>query len=254
MLTANINPVDNSNHSHGRCSTANNACTTISTVTPQWSSPLPQYYRVLHFRYCGLPVVTEVLPLYPLPCRSVVSHLQMCYCRLAQSLFRFQWSNAGSSQVQRQQSVKLTGLVIDSLTDWLSRCLQRVDFTCTSVCVSSCPPPSLLNMPTGAVPLSLMMQQNNLALMRSVLLCIVAVYDWLITWLICIVAATINVSDHQYEATLSCDRQGHALLTFLYCCRTCRVELTSSFYPEHQLACCSLSSTENLLIFLHQID
>ena len=117
MLTANINPVDNSNHSHGRCSTANNACTTISTVTPQWSSPLPQYYRVLHFRYCGLPVVTEVLPLYPLPCRSVVSHLQMCYCRLAQSLFRFQWSNAGSSQVQRQQSVKLTGLVIDSLTD-----------------------------------------------------------------------------------------------------------------------------------------
>ena len=33
------------------------------------------------------------------------------------------------------------------------------------------------------------------------------------TWLICVAAATINVSDHQYEATLSCDGQGHALLT-----------------------------------------
>jgi len=38
-----------------------------------------------------------------------------------------------------------------------------------SVCVCRCPPPSLLNMPTGVMPLSLMMQQNNLALMRSVL-------------------------------------------------------------------------------------
>jgi len=33
------------------------------------------------------------------------------------------------------------------------------------------------------------------------------------TWLICVAAATINVSDHQHEATLSCDEQGHALLT-----------------------------------------
>ena len=33
------------------------------------------------------------------------------------------------------------------------------------------------------------------------------------TWLICVAAVTINVSDHQYEATLSCDGQGHALLT-----------------------------------------
>ena len=37
------------------------------------------------------------------------------------------------------------------------------------VCVCSCPPPSLLSMPTGVMPLSLMMQQNNLALMRSLL-------------------------------------------------------------------------------------
>jgi len=37
-----------------------------------------------------------------------------------------------------------------------------------SVCMSRLPPPSLLNMSTGVTPLSLMMQQNNLALMRSV--------------------------------------------------------------------------------------
>lgn len=32
-----------------------------------------------------------------------------------------------------------------------------------------CPPPSLLNMPTGVMPLSLMMQQNNLALMSGLM-------------------------------------------------------------------------------------
>ena len=42
----------------------------------------------------------------------------------------------------------------------------------------------------------------------------------------------------------------------IYCCRICCVELTSSFYPKHQLACCFLSSTQNLQLtyFPHQID
>jgi len=47
------------------------------------------------------------------------------------------------------------------------RCVCCV-FRCACWCVFRCPPPSLLNMPTGVMPLSLMMQQNNLALMRSV--------------------------------------------------------------------------------------
>lgn len=35
--------------------------------------------------------------------------------------------------------------------------------------ILGCPPPSLLNMPTGVMPLSLMMQQNNLALMSGLM-------------------------------------------------------------------------------------
>ena len=37
---------------------------------------------------------------------------------------------------------------------------------CLSACMCRYPPRSLLSMPTGVMPLSLMMRQNNLALMR----------------------------------------------------------------------------------------
>jgi len=58
--------------------------------SPQWSSPLPLYYCIFHFRYFRFPTVTAVLPLSPLPCRSLLQVLTVDLSQLC-----LIWSNIG---------------------------------------------------------------------------------------------------------------------------------------------------------------
>jgi len=61
---ADTNPVDNGRSTAEKWSTIA-VFDTISAVTSQQSSPLPRYYHIFHFCYCGFPAVTAVLVLGP---------------------------------------------------------------------------------------------------------------------------------------------------------------------------------------------
>ena len=64
---------------------------TIPTVLPQSLSPLPRYYRSSCFNYRGKSAVTAVLPLSPLPCRSLIECKSKIHRSEVSTAFPLMW-------------------------------------------------------------------------------------------------------------------------------------------------------------------